>query len=116
MLAARPRAAPPLIYAVADLTDLEQDPPVGAPAASELVERALAALAVELVAAGARRLLVAGGETSGAVVSALGVRTLSIGAPRSARSFTCTPGTLPPSPAFTRGRSAVPYPRSRPTS
>ncbi|MDT0426919.1 MULTISPECIES: 3-oxo-tetronate kinase [Streptomyces] len=74
-------AKPPLIYAVGDLGDLEQTAPDGAPAASELVERALAACATGLVAAGARRLLVAGGETSGAVVTALGVRTLSIGAP-----------------------------------
>ncbi|MEU0132024.1 3-oxo-tetronate kinase [Streptomyces sp. NPDC006289] len=72
---------PPLIYAVDDLGDLEQVAPQGGPAASELVERALATTASALVAAGARRLLVAGGETSGAVVTALGVRTLSIGAP-----------------------------------
>ncbi|WP_031088395.1 3-oxo-tetronate kinase [Streptomyces sp. NRRL WC-3549] len=72
---------PPLIYAVGDLDDLERSAPDGAPAASELVERALAACATGLVAAGARRLLVAGGETSGAVVTALGVRALSIGAP-----------------------------------
>lgn len=74
-------AKPPLIYAVDDLADLEQPAPHGGPAASELVERALAACATDLVAAGLRRLLVAGGETSGAVVTALGVRTLSIGSP-----------------------------------
>ncbi|MFD6274781.1 3-oxo-tetronate kinase [Streptomyces sp. NPDC060209] len=72
---------PPLIYAVDDLGDLEQTAPHDVPAASELVERALATCATALVAAGARRLLVAGGETSGAVVTALGVRTLSIGSP-----------------------------------
>ncbi|MYQ63754.1 Putative nucleotide-binding of sugar-metabolising enzyme, partial [Streptomyces sp. SolWspMP-5a-2] len=55
--------------------------PEGAEPASELVERALAACARTLVGAGARRLLVAGGETSGAVVSALGARTLAVGAP-----------------------------------
>ncbi|MFE5074699.1 3-oxo-tetronate kinase [Streptomyces halstedii] len=74
-------AKPPLIYAVGDLADLEDSAPHDGPAASELVERALAACATGLVAAGARRLLVAGGETSGAVVTALGVRTLAIGAP-----------------------------------
>ncbi|WP_410095042.1 nucleotide-binding domain containing protein, partial [Streptomyces sp. wa22] len=72
---------PPLIHSVDDLGDLEQAAPDDGPAASELVERALAACATALVAAGARRVLVAGGETSGAVVTALGVRTLSIGAP-----------------------------------
>ena len=44
-----------------------------------LVEQAMAAIARGLVAAGVRRLLVAGGETSGSVVSALGVTALQIG-------------------------------------
>ncbi|MEU6672702.1 3-oxo-tetronate kinase [Streptomyces sp. NPDC046925] len=72
---------PPLIYAVEDLADLEQSTPEGEAPASDLIERALAALAVDLVEHGARRLLVAGGETSGAVVTALDVRGLAIGAP-----------------------------------
>ncbi|MDT0436478.1 3-oxo-tetronate kinase [Streptomyces doudnae] len=72
---------PPLLYAVADPDDVEKVTPEGAEPASELVERALAACARTLVGAGARRLLVAGGETSGAVVSALGARTLAVGAP-----------------------------------
>ncbi|MET8555524.1 3-oxo-tetronate kinase [Streptomyces sp. NPDC004959] len=75
---------PPLIYAVADLADLEtgdRDAGPGGVPASALVEKALAACAERLVAAGARRVLVAGGETSGAVVTALAVRALSIGAP-----------------------------------
>ncbi|MFE7068730.1 3-oxo-tetronate kinase [Streptomyces sp. NPDC057620] len=67
---------PPLLYAVGDPGDLDDSP-----AAAALVEKALAACATRLVAAGARRLLVAGGETSGAVVTALGVRTLTIGSP-----------------------------------
>ncbi|GAA2300894.1 four-carbon acid sugar kinase family protein [Streptomyces kunmingensis] len=71
---------PPLLYAVGSLDDLEHQPPEGAVPAAELVERALAECAVGLVRAGARRLLVAGGETSGAVVTALGARTLGIGA------------------------------------
>jgi uncharacterized protein YgbK (DUF1537 family) len=45
-----------------------------------LVERAFAALARQLAAAGVRRFVVAGGETSGAVVSALGITALEIGA------------------------------------
>ncbi|MDT0475076.1 four-carbon acid sugar kinase family protein [Streptomyces sp. DSM 41014] len=72
---------PPLIYAVATPEDVEKETPAGAEPASDLVERALARCASHLVDAGARRLLVAGGETSGAVVSALRARTLAIGAP-----------------------------------
>jgi len=47
--------------------------------ASALVEHALAHIAEELVTRGVRRLVVAGGETAGAVVSRLGVRSLRIG-------------------------------------
>lgn len=72
---------PPLIYAVDDLRDLDRAAQGATPAASVLVERALAACAVRLAGAGARRLLVAGGETSGSVITALGVRTLTIGYP-----------------------------------
>ena len=53
---------------------------LGREAAGALVERALAAVAEGLVARGVRRLVVAGGETSGAVVGRLGVRRLRIGA------------------------------------
>jgi uncharacterized protein YgbK (DUF1537 family) len=45
-----------------------------------MVEQALGRVARELVAQGARRLVVAGGETSGAIVTALGVEGLRIGA------------------------------------
>jgi uncharacterized protein YgbK (DUF1537 family) len=54
---------------------------LGGEAAGALVEDTLAALAQGLVAAGVRRLVVAGGETSGAVVQALRVPRLRIGAP-----------------------------------
>ena len=47
--------------------------------AGAMIERAMAAIAKGLVAAGVRRLVVAGGETSGAVVEALGVKALRIG-------------------------------------
>ncbi|MBL8669067.1 MAG: four-carbon acid sugar kinase family protein [Alphaproteobacteria bacterium] len=47
--------------------------------AGAMVEHALAAVACGLVARGVRRLVVAGGETSGAVVSALGIKALRIG-------------------------------------
>jgi uncharacterized protein YgbK (DUF1537 family) len=53
---------------------------LGVAAAGALVERTLADLAQALVQAGVRRLVVAGGETSGAVVQALGVPRLRIGA------------------------------------
>jgi 3-dehydrotetronate 4-kinase len=46
----------------------------------EEIEAALADVAVQAVAAGARRIVVAGGETSGAVTRALGVRELAVGA------------------------------------
>ncbi len=52
---------------------------LGREAAGALVENALAAIAEGLVARGVRRLVVAGGETSGAVVTRLGVRALRIG-------------------------------------
>jgi uncharacterized protein YgbK (DUF1537 family) len=52
---------------------------LGSARAGRLVEDALAAIAQRLVARGARRLVVAGGETSGAVVKALGVTGLRIG-------------------------------------
>jgi len=52
---------------------------LGAANAGELVERCLARVAQGLVAGGVRKLVVAGGETSGAVVKALGVQLLRIG-------------------------------------
>jgi uncharacterized protein YgbK (DUF1537 family) len=53
---------------------------LGRERAGVIVEQALAKLASALVAQGARRLVVAGGETSGAVVTALGVEGLRVGA------------------------------------
>ncbi|MFC8093021.1 3-oxo-tetronate kinase [Streptomyces sp. NPDC057301] len=52
---------------------------LGAAEAGELVERTLARVARGLVDRGVRRLVVAGGETSGAVVQALGIARLRIG-------------------------------------
>jgi uncharacterized protein YgbK (DUF1537 family) len=52
---------------------------LGAAEAGELVERTLARVARGLVDRGVRRLVVAGGETSGAVVQALGITRLRIG-------------------------------------
>ncbi len=52
---------------------------LGVMASGELVERALAAIATALAQAGVRQLVVAGGETSGACVQALGITQLQIG-------------------------------------
>jgi uncharacterized protein YgbK (DUF1537 family) len=71
---------PLLVYSTAapEAVRAAQDA-VGKERAATLVEDALAAVAKALVAHGVRRLVVAGGETSGAVVSALGVKALAIG-------------------------------------
>jgi uncharacterized protein YgbK (DUF1537 family) len=53
---------------------------LGRDAAGALVEQAMAGIAEGLVARGVGRLVVAGGETSGAVVQRLGVTALTIGA------------------------------------
>lgn len=52
---------------------------MGREAAGALVERAFSELAVRLVDRGVGRLIVAGGETSGAVVNGLGIKALDIG-------------------------------------
>ena len=52
---------------------------LGRDAAGKMTEQALARVAEGLVEAGVRKLIVAGGETSGAVVSKLGVQGLRIG-------------------------------------
>jgi len=54
---------------------------LGRARAGAAVEEAMAAIAQGLVAQGVRRLVVAGGETAGAVVGALGVKGLRIGPP-----------------------------------
>ncbi len=72
--------APVLIYASAEPTNVAAaQQALGAARAGQVVEEALSQLAVMLVDEGVGRLLVAGGETSGAVVSALGITTLRIG-------------------------------------
>jgi 3-dehydrotetronate 4-kinase len=72
---------PVLVYATASPSDLQAvQSELGAMRAGALVEACIAQIARGLVAAGVRRLVVAGGETSGAVVQALGVTQLRIGA------------------------------------
>ena len=77
---ARLADGPPLIYATAAPESVRavQDR-LGRERAGALVEEAMAAIARGLAAAGVRRFVVAGGETSGAVVKALGVLGLRIG-------------------------------------
>lgn len=71
---------PVLVYATAQAQDVKSvQQRLGVMQAGELVEQALAAIARGLVERGVRRLVVAGGETSGAVVQALGVQHMQIG-------------------------------------
>ncbi len=71
---------PILLYATAPPDEVAAiQAALGRERAGALVERAMAALATGLLRLGVRRLVVAGGETSGAVVSALGLRRLAIG-------------------------------------
>lgn len=79
---ARPLLArgPVLVYASAEPAAVQAvQAKLGAAEAGRLVEETLSRVATGLVESGVRQLLVAGGETSGAVVQALGVRQLSIG-------------------------------------
>ncbi|MFE9243477.1 3-oxo-tetronate kinase [Nocardiopsis sp. NPDC006938] len=66
-------AAPFVVYATASPEDVVDT------ADAPIIEEALAEIAERLVAAGVRSLLVAGGETSGAVVRSLGVGSLALG-------------------------------------
>lgn len=79
---AKPKLAegPVLIYASAAPDKVAQiHAKLGREESGALIERTLAAIAEGLVDAGVRRLVVAGGETSGAVVARLGVTALRIG-------------------------------------
>ena len=71
----------PMIYATAKPESVRAvQAQLGVAAAGELVEAALSACAVAARDAGARRIIVAGGETSGAVTKALEVTQLDVGA------------------------------------
>ncbi|MCP1237366.1 four-carbon acid sugar kinase family protein [Gluconobacter kondonii] len=70
-----------LIYATSPADELRQvQAAIGAQKAGEMVEHALGLTARSLRDRGVRRFVVAGGETSGAVVQSLGVKGLRIGA------------------------------------
>ena len=90
-------AGPVLVYASAPPETVRQvQKKLGRQSAGNIIENAMAKISKEMVSDGVRRLVVAGGETAGAVVSSLGIKglligeqidpgvpgTLSIGAPR----------------------------------
>ncbi|SIQ31505.1 Uncharacterized conserved protein YgbK, DUF1537 family [Rhizobium sp. RU35A] len=78
--AAQPADQPVVLYGSADPAEVESNQGrYGRQQSGEMMEKALAEIARGLVAGGVERLLVAGGETSGAIISALGIRGLSIG-------------------------------------
>jgi uncharacterized protein YgbK (DUF1537 family) len=71
---------PVLIYASAPPEEVNAaQQRLGRDRAGALVETAMARIARELAKAGARRFVIAGGETAGAVVGALGIAALRIG-------------------------------------
>lgn len=71
---------PVLIYSSAEPEEVANAQKyLGTVQAGEVIEQAFAEIARRLVAAGVKKLIVAGGETSGAVVAALGIQSLYIG-------------------------------------
>jgi uncharacterized protein YgbK (DUF1537 family) len=76
----QPLAAPKLVFATAEPDAVRKaQEQLGRQRAGEVVEQAMARLAVRAFERGVRRFVVAGGETSGAVTQALGVSRLDIG-------------------------------------
>ena len=74
------QAGPVLVYSTAESSAIKAvQARLGVEAAGAMVERTLAAIAKGLVALGVRQLIVAGGETSGACVQALGITQMQIG-------------------------------------
>ena len=70
----------PMIYATADPNTVRKaQDTLGIAEAGALIERTLASIAVAAYEHGFQRLVVAGGETSGAITQALGVEQVSIG-------------------------------------
>jgi 3-dehydrotetronate 4-kinase len=77
---ARHAGEPLLFYATSDPAAVKAvQSQLGAERAGALTEEALARIAKTLVRDGVRKLVVAGGETSGAVVKALGISTMRVG-------------------------------------
>ncbi|MCB1384751.1 MAG: four-carbon acid sugar kinase family protein [Nitratireductor sp.] len=78
--AAQPAAAPVMIYSSADPQEVAaMQARYGRAEAGALIERILGDVARDLHRRGFNRIVVAGGETSGAVLSALGVTAIRIG-------------------------------------
>lgn len=76
----RMQDGPVLIYSTARPDTVKQaQHALGAERAGAMIEAAIARIAVGLVERGVRQLIVAGGETSGAVVQALGLEQIAIG-------------------------------------
>lgn len=74
------KSGPVLVYSTTTPAQLAQiQTSLGAMQAGEMVEQWLAEVACALVKSGVAQLIVAGGETSGAVVQALGIEQLRIG-------------------------------------
>lgn len=70
----------PLVYTTASVADLGRvQERFGVHQAAELAERCLAQIAVRLAEQGYRNFIVAGGETSGAIVGALGIAAIRVG-------------------------------------
>jgi uncharacterized protein YgbK (DUF1537 family) len=79
-LAAQQASGPVLIYSTAAPEEVQAvQGKLGRMNAGEIVENTLADIARALPALGFTRVIVAGGETSGAVVNALKIQALSIG-------------------------------------
>jgi uncharacterized protein YgbK (DUF1537 family) len=72
-------SGPVLVYSTADPASVKQVQEQLGSAAGAVIERTLATIAHGLVKLGVRQLVVAGGETSGACVQALGVAQMRIG-------------------------------------
>ncbi|CAN5359170.1 four-carbon acid sugar kinase family protein [soil metagenome] len=70
-----------LLYSVGEPGDVDLNEYPNGENMATLTEHALAACATAFVAHGMRRLIVAGGETSGSVTRALGIRTFAVGHP-----------------------------------
>ncbi|MBO9679056.1 MAG: four-carbon acid sugar kinase family protein [Acidovorax sp.] len=78
--APRLERGPVLVYSTADSSAVKSvQSRLGVEEAGALVERTIAAIARGLVERGVRQLVVAGGETSGACVQALGIAQMQIG-------------------------------------
>jgi 3-dehydrotetronate 4-kinase len=76
----QPASAPVLIYSSADPADIAKvQAAFGRERAGQMIEELLATVASTLAAQGFSRMIVAGGETSGAVVTKLGISQIEIG-------------------------------------